>query len=150
MKQPDEYYLKIAKEQVSARSKDPSTKIGAIIVDTNGHVLSYGYNGFPRGIEDSAERLNDRSVKYLLTVHAEANAVINAAREGKCTKGSTIYVSGLPPCHECAKIIIQAGISEVIYYDMEIPERWQESITLGSELLYEAGVTVILVKENKC
>ena len=148
MKHLPEYYLKIAKEQVSARSKDPSTKIGAIIVDSNDHVISYGYNGFPRKIEDSIERLNDRPTKYKLTVHAEANAVINAARAGVCTKDCTIYVSGLPPCHECAKVIIQAGIAEVVYYDIEIPERWQESIDLGSELFYEAGVTVTIINNK--
>lgn len=142
-----EYFLNAAK-LLTAKSKDPSTKIAAIIVDPINNVVSNGYNGFPRKIADTSERLNDRPTKYLLTVHAETNAIYNAARSGMTTLGADIYVSGLPPCHECAKAIIQAGIKRVISYEVEIPERWQESINLGKSLFDEAGVQMIYVKNN--
>jgi dCMP deaminase len=143
------YFLDKAKE-LTAKSKDPSTKIAAIILDPLNNIISNGYNGFPRKIADTPERLNDRPLKYKLTVHAEANAILNAARSGKCTLGSTIYVSGLPPCHECAKAIIQAGIKLVVFYDIEIPERWQESINFGQKLFDEANIQVIKVKQQYC
>ena len=144
------YFLEQAR-LLTKKSKDPSTKIGAIIVNPiHSVIISNGYNGFPRRIRDTNERLNDRPTKYLLTVHAETNAIFNAARDGMKTLGMDIYVSGLPPCSECAKAIIQAGINRVISYDIEIPDRWKESINLGKKLFEEADVEMIFVKENKC
>jgi len=141
------YFLRRAKI-LSLKSKDPSTKIGAIIVNPFFNAtISEGYNGFPRRVSDSAARLTDRPTKYLLTVHAETNAIFNAARVGMKTLGADIYVSGLPPCSECSKAIIQAGINRVISYDIEIPDRWQESINLGRKLFEEAGVEMILIEK---
>ena len=101
--------------EIAKWSKDPSRKIGAIIVGNYKQIISQGYNGFPRGVNDSDERYQDRETKYKFVVHAEMNAILNALYNGSSVKGSTIFVSGLPVCNECAKAIIQSGIKEVIY-----------------------------------
>ena len=132
-------YLGLAK-QVASWSKDPSTQVGAVIVGDHGQVLSQGYNGFPRGIQDTPERLLDRPTKYKYVVHAEMNAIYNASLTGVSLKGSTIFVVGLPICSECAKAIIQVGIEHVITPAQVIPEKWQKSCDFAAELLMEAGV----------
>ncbi len=105
-------------------------------------ILATGYNGFPTNISDSLERYNDREVKLSLTVHAEVNAVLNAARNGASTDSSTLYLT-FPPCVSCATAVIQAGITRVICPDLSsAPERWIESFTKGQNLLKEAGLLV--------
>jgi dCMP deaminase len=111
----DEYFMGIA--QLSAlRSKDPSTQVGACIVDGAHKVVSIGYNGMPRGVDDEkvpwghGEGLES---KYLYVCHAEFNAILNT-RDGAALNGCTLYVT-LFPCNECAKAIIQVGIKEVVY-----------------------------------
>jgi len=115
-------YIAIAKE-VASWSKDPSTQVGAIIVGSKGQILSQGYNGFPRGILDDQDRLNLREVKLSLMVHAEMNAIYNATYSGVCLDGSTLYVYGLPICSECAKGIIQVGISKIVITEDSIMSR---------------------------
>lgn len=138
----DDKYMAMA-EQVSEWSKDPSSKIGAVAVSDKGQVLSTGYNGFPRGIEDSEERLNDRDIKYKYIVHAEANAVYNATYNGVSLDGSTMYVSGLPCCSKCALAIIQVGIKKVITNgDLNNP-RWKDDCKFAEELFKEAGVEYV-------
>ena len=133
-------YLKLAYE-VGQWSKDPSKKIGAIAVGTKGQVLAQGYNGFPRGIRHSQKRLNDRELKYKYVVHAEMNLIYNASYNGTSLDGSTVYVTGLPVCSECAKGLIQVGVKQVIMPKQDdIPEKWQESFKLTMELFQEAGV----------
>lgn len=109
-----EYFMGIA--HLSAlRSKDPSTQVGAVIVDDEHKVVAIGYNGFPRGISDDIypwdREGNTLDTKYPYVVHAELNAILNAPRS---VKNCTIYVS-LFPCNECAKAIIQSGITEIVY-----------------------------------
>jgi len=100
---------------VATWSKDPSSKVGAVAVNPeDNYVLSIGYNGFPRGIADTQERLEDREKKYPLTVHAEENCIYNATYNGVKLKGSVLYVHGRPICDGCSKAIIQVGISRVI------------------------------------
>ena len=99
---------------VAQWSKDPSTKVGAVIVDERYKVISLGYNGFPRWVDDLEERYNDRPTKYQFVVHAELNAILNATVP---LDGMTLYTT-LSPCHECAKAIIQSGIIEVVYYEL--------------------------------
>lgn len=141
----DKRYLEIART-VGEWSKDPSTKIGAVIVGDKGQIISQGYNGFPRGIEDTKERYNDRPTKYKLVVHAEANALYNALHTGASTDGATIYVTALPTCHECAKALIQAGIKRVVMDAQPETEpgtpaaSWKESCDLAIDLFHEAGV----------
>jgi dCMP deaminase len=136
-------FIHLAKE-VSLWSKDPNTKVGAIIVGAKGQILAQGYNGFPRKIRDTPKRLNDRELKYKYVVHAEMNAVFNASYSGTSLDGATIYVYGLPICHECAKGIIQVGIKKVVIEKQRIgfKEHWKESCDLAVNMLQEAGVTV--------
>lgn len=133
----DEYYLGMA-EYVSHASKDPSTKVGAVIVRPDGTIASTGYNGFPRGIDDSPHRLADRETKYALTVHAELNAIL-AAHER--LDGCTIYLTH-PPCAACSVCIIQAGIKNVKYKkpDQDLVSRWGPSLDRAFSVLTEAGV----------
>lgn len=133
-------YLGLAYE-VSKWSKDPSTKIGAIAVGNKGQVLAQGYNGFPRKIRHSEERLNNRELKYKYVVHAEMNLIYNAGYNGVSLDGSTVYVTGLPVCSECAKGLIQVGVKQVIMpHQEDTPETWKNSFEFTKELFEEAGV----------
>ena len=136
----DERYLDLA-AGVAGWSKDPSRKIGAVAVGSKGNVLAQGFNGFPRGISDTADRYDDRTRKYELVVHAEMNVIYNASYNGVSLDGSTLYVHGLPACSECAKGIIQVGIKRVVMRDAEIPVLWQQSWTKTEEMFNEAGVS---------
>lgn len=139
-------YLDLAK-QVSTWSKDPSRKIGAVAVGSKGQILSQGFNGFPRGILDSADRYNDRATKYKLVVHAEMNVIYNATFNGVSLDGASLYVYGLPVCSECAKGIIQVGIKEVfIYTDDAVPAIWTEAYDLTSTMFNESGVDFCWIK----
>ena len=119
------------------RSKDPNTQVGACIVDEGNIILSTGYNGFPYGCSDDSypwERTGE-DTKYNYVVHAELNAILNA--RGKNLKGARLYVD-LFPCNECAKAIIQSGISEVVY----LYDKYADSpATVASKkMLISAGV----------
>ena len=123
-------------------SKDPSTKVGCVVVGEDREIRSTGFNGFPRGIKDDEERLLDREQKYPLICHAEENAIMHAARIGVSLKGSTAYVTW-PPCSRCARSLIQSGIKEIIYPTPgEIPERWIEDFNISNGMIKEAGVIV--------
>mgnify|MGYP000072602001 FL=1 len=112
----DEYFMGIAL-LTAMRSKDPSSQVGACIVSPENKILSLGYNGMPIGCDDDAmpwEREGDPlDTKYMYVCHAELNAILNSAHNN--LKGARVYVT-LFPCNECAKAIIQSGISEVVYY----------------------------------
>ena len=137
----DKKYIRLARE-ISTWSKDPSTCIGAVAVGEKGQLLAQGYNGFPRGIEDSQERLNNRKEKYKYVVHAEMNCIYNATYNGVSLNGSTIYIYGLPVCSECAKGLIQVGIKRVVSTPITdaTPDKWAESTKLTKEIFEEAGV----------
>ena len=134
----------------SRLSKDPSTKVGAVIVGSDHEILSGGFNGFPRGIADTDERLNDRDTKMKLVVHAEMNALLAAARTGMRLKGCTLYLaatddSGLiwggPPCTRCVVEIIQVGIGEIVSYPVKaVPSRWHADLAFARGLIDEAGI----------
>lgn len=127
-----------------ALSKDPSTKVGAVVLDDDCNVLIVGYNGFPRGVTDSPKRYADRDTKYAMIVHAEANAVAQAARTGVRLMGATMVVTGLYPCSDCAGLIIQAGIKRVIAPKVCASHRWATSWVTAKTMLDEAGVEIIL------
>jgi dCMP deaminase len=131
-------FLNLAHEY-STWSKDPSRKIGAVAVKDK-RVISSGYNGFPRGIADTEERLNDRQVKYKYIVHAESNCVINAAYEGVSLAGSTLYVYGLPVCSDCAKLVVQAGVRRVVMRCDDVSPNWVESFQISKEMFDEVGI----------
>ena len=142
-------YIHLAKE-ISTWSKDPSTKVGAVIIGEHGQLLSQGYNGFPRGIKDSDERLNNRERKYELIVHAEMNAIYNASLNGVSLKDSTLYVYGLPICNECAKCIIQVGIKKVVAMrPKKYNIAWEESINNARALFNEADVMYLIDIEDE-
>ena len=134
-----DYFINIA-EQVKEKSKDINTKIGTVIVGKDKEILSTGYNSFPRGLNDELDERQERPEKYFWFEHGERNAIYNAAENGVSLKDSTIYVIGLPICHDCAKGLIQAGISRVVTPEQEIPENWQDSITTSISMFKEAGV----------
>ena len=133
-------------QHISTWSKDPSTKVGCVVVGEDREIRSTGFNGFPRGINDDEERLMDREKKYPLICHAEENAIMHAARIGVSLKDSTAYVTW-PPCTRCARSLIQAGIREIVYPETgKIPERWIEDFTISDSMLNEAGVAVRSIK----
>ena len=123
---------------VSSWSKDPSTKVGCVIADTDHAQLSEGFNGFPRGIADD-ERLQQREVKYRLIVHAEANAIAAAARNGHSLKGATAYVT-FCPCPQCAALLIQAGIVRIVTIEGATPPHWKAECEIAQGMFKEAGV----------
>lgn len=136
-------YLDLAKS-ISGWSKDPNTKVGAVIIGDKGQILSQGYNGFPRGILDTEERLNEREIKLSFIVHAEMNAIYNATYSGICLDNSTLYVYGLPICSECAKGIIQVGISKIVIPSefVELRKEWTESWYRSNKMFNEANIKV--------
>ena len=131
----DERFLQLA-QHIAQWSKDPSTKVGAVIVRPNRTIASVGYNGFPRGVNDD-ERLNDRPYKYAMTVHAEANAILSANER---LDGCTLYVTPLSPCSSCASILIQSGIKRGVAYMPHQPGHWADSFAIARTMLDEAGV----------
>lgn len=140
----DRRFLKIAKE-VGTWSKD-STQVGAVIVGNKNQMISQGYNGFPRGIKDLEQRYSFRQTKLDFTIHAEKNCIYNAGYNETSIAGSTIYVSGLPVCHECAKAIIQVGILRVVM-DHDVIGSWAESGMLSLEMFEEAGIEYTFITD---
>ena len=141
----NQYFMGLAKNAAS-RSKDRSTKVGAIAVGRDKEVITICYNGMPRGVDDNVEARHVRPYKYLFMAHGEENIVSTAARLGVSLMGCTIYVKclpePLPPCATCARMMINAGVAKVVYEKAEVPERWKESCEAALEMLNEAGVKV--------
>ncbi len=143
----DEYFMGVAL-LAAQRSKDPSTQVGACIIDSDKRILSTGYNGFPKGCSDDEFPWNrDESLgetKYQYVVHAELNAILNAS--GKKLAGATVYV-GLFPCNECAKAIIQSGIAEVVY----LSDKYHNTAPMEAsrKMLDAAGVKVRQIQPTK-
>ena len=137
-------------KHVSSWSKDPSKKIGAVAVGRHGQILSQGYNGLPRKIRDTDERLNDREIKYKFVVHAEQNCIYNATLNGVSLEGADLYVYGLPICNECAKGVIQVGIKNVyMCYDDDLKDKWSESFEWTKMMFDEVDMEYWCVTYNK-
>lgn len=142
----DEYFMGIAILSAQ-RSKDPSTQVGACIVSNENKILSVGYNGMPRNCDDDIypwDREGDElNTKYMFVCHAELNAILNYS--GSNLRGSKVYVT-LFPCNECAKALIQSGVSEVIYYS----DKYSDSFsTLAAKRMFEsAGIKMTAYKES--
>lgn len=130
----DTYFMKQA-ELVASKSKDDSTKVGAVLVRNN-NAFSTGYNGFPRGVDDTIPERHERPAKYDWTVHSELNCLLNAAREGFGTYGTTMYVT-LCPCKGCAGAIVQAGVKRVVYLTDDNP---RFDFTLAKQIMREGKV----------
>jgi dCMP deaminase len=145
----DEYYKDIVYD-IAAKSKDRSTRCGAVITDISRRILSTGYNGIPRGM-DYKDTYHSRPDKYMYFIHAEQNAIFAAAANGVALQGGVIYVIK-PPCAECVKAIIQVGIGEVIYYEThdEIDEarstldltNWRMTLTAAIDMLGQTGTVI--------
>ena len=133
-------------DEVASWSRDPSTQVGAVIARPDHTVASFGFNGFPRGVDDAEERYANREVKYALVVHAETNAIVNAHG---IVRGHTMYLT-LPPCSTCAGVIVQAGIARVVAFmpSAEQRERWQKSMAMAELVLREGGVQFDLVSNE--
>ncbi|MEW5795502.1 MAG: dCMP deaminase family protein [Candidatus Zixiibacteriota bacterium] len=135
----EEYFMAVA--QLSARrSKDPNTQVGACIVNTNKRIIGIGYNGFPTGCSDDelpwSREGNLLDTKYPYVCHAEMNAITNASNKPDLD-GATMYVS-LFPCNECAKLIVQVGIKEVVYLEDKYPDK--DIFIAAGRILKMAGV----------
>ena len=128
-------------QHVAQWSKDPSTKVGAVIANDQHQVLSLGYNGFPRGVEDRMSRYNDRETKLLFVAHAERNALDNAFVD---VRGATLYTS-LCPCNECAKSIIQKGIKRVVTQPPPVKKTELFKIHITTQMFDEANVELVLI-----
>mgnify|MGYP003647500592 CR=1 FL=1 len=137
LKRWDMRFLEMA-QLVASWSKDPSTKVGATIVDDDRRVISVGYNGFPKGVADN-KRLEDRDEKYKMIVHAERNALLFS---NTSVKNCSIFTYPFMPCPVCAGMIIQSGISRVISFKSD-NKRWQEDFEISRKMFEEAEVHVI-------
>jgi len=131
-------------DHIAQWSKDRSSKVGAVIV-VDKNPVSMGYNGFPRGCDDDNEERHERPLKYSWVLHAEENAIVNAARNGQRTSGSDMYVNWFP-CSRCAGEIINAGIKR-IFCDKEpdwmIEDTWTADHKIAKQKLHEGGVEII-------
>ena len=127
---------------VASWSKDPSTKCGAVITDDKNRMLSIGFNGFPRGVDDDPERYNNREEKYKFVVHSEKNAILNSRHD---LDGATLYVVPMPPCSQCAAAIVQAGIKKVVTIlpTEDQISRWELDFTVMRTIFEETGVEMI-------
>jgi len=141
----DELYIAMVR-LVAMKSKDSSTKCGCVIVGPDHEVRSTGYNGLPRGVEYREDRTEVRPEKYFWFEHSERNAIYNAARMGLSLKGCTAYVTG-PPCADCARGLIQAGIKEVVIPTdvsqcaIKNKDKWGDSCDRAQKMFAESGVT---------
>jgi len=148
MEKWDERFFQVAKD-VASWSPDPSSKIGAIFVSQENLPLSWGWNAFPRKVNSIKEDEVDRETKYKYVIHAEANAIYNATRNGICLKNSRLYVYGIPPCLECAKAIIQVGTIRVITLAKKnIDSKWSESYNDSMRLFREVMISTELRYEK--
>lgn len=134
---------------IASWSKDPSTKVGSVIVDDKKRIIGVGYNGFPRGVDDDEARYENRATKYKMVSHAERNALDNSPIP---VEGATMFVT-LMPCSDCAKSIIQRGIKRVIVPPM--PRHLEDSYDWDTDfynwkvtqlMFEEAGVEIVFSK----
>lgn len=126
-------------DQISSWSRDESTKVGCVIVGGNREVIATGYNGLPRGVDDSRIERSNRPLKYLWTEHAERNAIYNAALRGVKVEGSIMYCR-YAPCMDCARACVQSGIG-AFYYSQELESKRYSADKLCVPILFsEAGV----------
>lgn len=137
----DTRFIDLAK-LVASWSKDPSTQVGAVIVDKDKRIVSTGFNGFPQGVDDEA---TDRDIKLLRTIHAEENALLFARRD---VTGMTVYATR-PPCARCAAKLIQSGVSRVVYPlpPVDFVERWGNEMREANAMFSQVGTTITALGE---
>jgi dCMP deaminase len=130
------------------RSKDPSTKIGSVLVKEK-NIIGTGYNGFARKVLDLPERYNDKETKYKFVVHSEANAILTCARLGISTLNSILYTQAFP-CNECMKSIIQGGIKKIVIHKQwpNMNSKWIESMEISKIMMEESGIEFELLDKE--
>ncbi len=130
------------------RSKDPSTKIGSVLVKEK-NIIGTGYNGFARKVLDLPERYNDKETKYKFVVHSEANAILTCARLGISTLNSILYTQAFP-CNECMKSIIQGGIKKIIIHKQwpNMNSKWIEPMEISKIMMEESGIEFELLDKK--
>lgn len=139
----DHYFASLA-YLVSLKSKDRSTKVGCVITTQDNRIVSTGYNGLVRGMDDGKDEYYDRPLKYEVFEHSERNAIFNAVNLGHSLKDCKIYITGFP-CTDCARAIVQSGISSVIIHDVlseDFKKRWAEKMEIAKIIFQEGGVKV--------
>lgn len=148
-KETDIKYLKMAFENARDKGTDPSTQNGAVIVSPDDWIVGEGANHFPRGVHENASRW-ERPLKYQFVEHAERNSIFQAAREGNQLEGAIMYCPWYA-CADCARAIIQAGISEVVghqkCFDLT-PGHWKESIANAFKMFEESGVKTRTISDD--
>jgi len=142
----DKRFLEIAKI-AAGWSKDPDAQVGAVIVDAQGQIAGVGYNGFPKMVEDSAERYGDKDTKLEMVVHAEENAILGA---GVRARGGVIYVIGKPVCARCTGSIIQSGITRIVALKPKdgTDSKWDRSGKLSLKMAEEAGIVFMDISDE--
>lgn len=128
-------FLSLA-QHISEWSRDPSTRVGAVLVNDFKQIVGLGYNGFPRGVSDAAEDYENRPLKYKKVVHAEINAILNA---NASVRGATLYCTFFP-CPQCAACVINAGIKRIVSKPSPSDHRWAEERKIATEMFINAGV----------
>lgn len=134
-------FLELA-AHVATWSRDPSKKVGVVIVRPDKTIASLGFNGFPRGVEDSDARYQDKALKRELVTHAEINAILHTREP---LHGYSLYIWPFAPCVRCAAAIIQSGISHVYSVPVTKTSNWQKTMDLAQTMFDEAGVTLTLL-----
>lgn len=138
-------FLELAKH-IALWSRDPSTKVGAVIVRPDKTIASVGFNGFARGVKDITTRYENRDEKYPRIIHAEINAILNCRER---PVGYTLHVYPLSPCAQCAGAIIQSGITHVVAYvpPTSRAEAWLKEMNIATEMFEEANVQLFAVRQ---
>lgn len=142
---------------LKAKSKDPSTKVGCVISSKDNDTVATGFNGFPRGVEDSIDIVPDRyerPKKYSYIEHAERNAIYSAAKRGISLDGCKLFLEWYPCC-ECMRAIIQSGIKEVVingdskdFNNEELIKRWKDSVEISLVMAKEAGIKITIYRKG--
>lgn len=139
----DQRFMVLA-HHIAGWSKEHGRHVGAVIVGPDKEIRATGFNGFPRGVDDTVAERHEATTgeKYFWSSHAERNAIYNAARIGVALKGCTIYVPWFP-CGECAKAIVQSGIARLVCYEPDFDdEKWGNDFRRVTDMLREARVSV--------
>ena len=131
----DQRFIELA-QLIATWSKDPSTTVGAVIVDGKRRIVSHGYNGFARGVDDTPHRHSQPHLKHEMVVHAEANAILNARTP---LDGCTLYATFFP-CPRCASLIIQSGITRIVSIPNKSDDRYINQRLISQQMFVEAGV----------
>lgn len=147
----DDFFFDIC-QVISSKSKDNSTKVGAVIVNSGHSIISTGFNGFPIGVDDTISSRYDRPEKYLWTCHAEENAIAFAARNGISTNDATLYSNRMPSCSRCSRLALQAGIRTfkvLCDVDQSTLERWSEENKIVIQMVKEANASMTIFMNSK-